>query len=87
MKRLLPILALALLAPVLWTEEPKELVDSGSSAAGQALHTRRSSRNLLAYAGTFSLPRRAIHCQLKWTFPLAMVAAFTSFRYIARPGR
>jgi 6-phosphogluconolactonase len=56
-KRLLPIVALALLAPVRWTEESKEFVDSGNSAAGQ-VQPAEASGTLFAYVGTFSSPLR-----------------------------
>ena len=52
MKRLLPLLALALLAPILWTEEPNPGTSAVSAEAGD------SAGALMAYIGTFSSPLR-----------------------------
>ena len=78
MNRLLPVLALALLAPVLWTEEP--------NSAPKEAQPAEASGPLLAYVGTFSSPLRDTLPFQEWTFPLAMAAAFTSFKSIARTG-
>lgn len=57
MKRLFPLLALALLAPVLWTEEPRQVVDRGNSTANPA-QPAGAPGALFAYVGTFSSPLR-----------------------------